>query len=767
MSSPQNPSSTLSARFGHSALFHNHNIYLFGGLQKSDTHSNSLVLINDLIQLNTFTLEFTNLTKSHDNNNNNSQNIPSARSFHTLVSKQNSQKLNHVNNNSNDDEMILFGGKSNNDSMLHDVWTFSSSSWKEITCKNSQLISPRCGHVSVVYGESMFVFGGFVKNNDIIHASNEMFELNLKTFEWKSISLKLSNANDHPHGVSGRCYHAGVLDEETGDWYIIGGISTRNVLTKDFIKIKLSTLSPRMTSDMTLNDPTSNLVVEYERIDSSDENVHRFGHSCILETSNHRNNKKIYMIGGCNHQVHFSDCYSLELNEKTWKKVSQKDHHVLATSSSLFKELNEAAANDDTRFEAFPVFHTTTGFEENGIFSYFVFGGTNQISDIHFCMSETTEETSNLSVNATPQNKDKYLAHKEFNYKQFDSMFNDDIYRHILSYLKCVDLMRLQLVNKKLRICQLTEEDQFWKVNYMKQISDLKDKAFKYHHHSTRKSALHSIKFDDLLKRTSNYKQGLVQLFKEFESKAEKNSKKLTSEWIEKVKWNDEFNKSFYTLEEILQYPKHGVHNTLGSQPSSSSIKLVIVGDGSTGKTSLLITHVTKQFPTEYIPTVLDAYSYSSPFIPNISIGLWDTQCPDEYCRTLRPLNYPGTDLFFVTFSIACKNSLFSISDKWVPEVRHHCPQTPILLIGTKSDLRMDVMFVKSLLMEHEEMPITVKQGELMAQRTGCIGYIETSSKTGEGLELLDELIIKAICIAKDSTYKSNNKKKKKKCLFQ
>jgi small GTP-binding protein len=60
-----------------------------------------------------------------------------------------------------------------------------------------------------------------------------------------------------------------------------------------------------------------------------------------------------------------------------------------------------------------------------------------------------------------------------------------------------------------------------------------------------------------------------------------------------------------------------------------------------------------------------------------------------DYDR-LRPLSYPQTDVFLICFSIIGPTSYQNVKSKWVPEVTHHCPNTKIILVGTKLDLRDD-----------------------------------------------------------------------------
>lgn len=165
---------------------------------------------------------------------------------------------------------------------------------------------------------------------------------------------------------------------------------------------------------------------------------------------------------------------------------------------------------------------------------------------------------------------------------------------------------------------------------------------------------------------------------------------------------------------------------------NTKPLKITAVGDGYVGKTCLLISYTTREFPEDYVPTVFE--NYPAKLIVDgqeHNMTIWDTAGQEDYER-LRPLSYPNTTCFLLCFSVASRASYDNIRTKWAPELRHHASDTPVILIATKTDIRNDPT----------EDTITTAEGKKMRDKIKAIKYFECSAKTGVGL---DEIFVEAV----------------------
>merc|ERR1719273_65975 len=125
-----------------------------------------------------------------------------------------------------------------------------------------------------------------------------------------------------------------------------------------------------------------------------------------------------------------------------------------------------------------------------------------------------------------------------------------------------------------------------------------------------------------------------------------------------------------------------------------------------------------------------------------INLGLWDTAGQEDYDR-LRPLSYPQTNVFLVCFAVIASSSLNNVKMKWIPEITQHAPDVPIILVGTKSDLRNDQEMQPELARKGLKC-VSPQEAQAMANEVGAVKYLECSALTQDGLKVVFDEAIRA-----------------------
>jgi len=99
--------------------------------------------------------------------------------------------------------------------------------------------------------------------------------------------------------------------------------------------------------------------------------------------------------------------------------------------------------------------------------------------------------------------------------------------------------------------------------------------------------------------------------------------------------------------------------------------------------------------------------------------------------------------VFLICFSIISPHSFENVKSKWWPEIQHHAPGVPVILVGTKSDLRNDSAMAAQLAAKGLRM-VTVEESQQRAREIGAVTYMECSALTQEGLKAVFDEAIRA-----------------------
>ncbi|KAF2075234.1 hypothetical protein CYY_003452 [Polysphondylium violaceum] len=197
-------------------------------------------------------------------------------------------------------------------------------------------------------------------------------------------------------------------------------------------------------------------------------------------------------------------------------------------------------------------------------------------------------------------------------------------------------------------------------------------------------------------------------------------------------------------------------------------IKCGVVGDGTVGKTTLLLSYITQAFITEYTPTVFDNFSAIEEVDDGklVNVILWDTAGQDDYAQ-IRTTCYTNCryDVFLLCFSCVNRDSFDNVKYKWLPELKANSPGTPFILVGTKTDMRDE-----SEKQQANSPPLTgainpnisSKEGQKRAKEIKAHSYMECTSRDPASVA---KVVLEAIniIIEKERLKRVNNEKQWKK----
>ena len=161
------------------------------------------------------------------------------------------------------------------------------------------------------------------------------------------------------------------------------------------------------------------------------------------------------------------------------------------------------------------------------------------------------------------------------------------------------------------------------------------------------------------------------------------------------------------------------------------SLKIIVVGNGKVGKTTLTIKFVKNIFTSEYKKTLgvdfLNAKRYIKTIDKEVDYYIWDTAGQDYYNAITRRY-YKGADGALIVFAINDRESFDNITS-WYDKVINECGKIPIILVMSKIDLK-------------NESLITDKEAESLSKELK-IPLMKVSSKDGTMVnEVFEKLAI-------------------------
>lgn len=204
------------------------------------------------------------------------------------------------------------------------------------------------------------------------------------------------------------------------------------------------------------------------------------------------------------------------------------------------------------------------------------------------------------------------------------------------------------------------------------------------------------------------------------------------------------------------------------TQPWDYIAKLVCIGDSATGKSSLTIrlcegrfsnmhdVTIGVEFGSRIVPVGPPANSSLSPTASPTSglpaqandaqvqkkmkLSLWDTAGQETY-KSITRSYFRGASGALLVFDIS-RRSTFEHATSWLHDLRQIAEEgIVVILVGNKSDLASSSTVSSHAgderqgLASENKRAVTVAEAEEWCRRNDVMRYVETSAKSGEGVE--------------------------------
>ena len=108
-----------------------------------------------------------------------------------------------------------------------------------------------------------------------------------------------------------------------------------------------------------------------------------------------------------------------------------------------------------------------------------------------------------------------------------------------------------------------------------------------------------------------------------------------------------------------------------------NSIKIAIVGDIATGKTSILNRLMYNTFTEEYVATIAGELSSKDIMLGGVPVKcqFWDTTGEERF-RSLCKIFYQGAMIIFVVYDVSERKTFESIKEYWIGEIKDNTRDT-------------------------------------------------------------------------------------------